>query len=182
MNKIAPKTPGGQIKVITDASELILWLAAKAKASEPQVEMPKGMIRLFDIVVTEFEEEGCLEEPWDWPEWFSNEFYSLYELETERCSAIVSWLATNCYAEIINRKETLYADYFIRALVAGVLENNRGGSALVRFTVEGPITKVRSTAAFQSLHGFRIWVNVRNCAPEVGPNRRKIKSGWLKDL
>ncbi|MER8722513.1 hypothetical protein NKH64_29995 [Mesorhizobium sp. M0999] len=182
MAKIALRIPGGKIKVITDASELILWLVAKAKASEPQVDMPKGMIRLFDGVVTEFVEEGVLEVPWDWSEWFSDQLYSLYELETETCSARVSWLATNCYAELINRGCAIYADYFIKALVAGVLGNGFMASAPMEFAIDGPITKVRSTRAFHNDYGFNVRVDVRNCAPEVDPNRAKITSRWLKDL
>ncbi|UVK38766.1 hypothetical protein LHFGNBLO_000050 [Mesorhizobium sp. AR10] len=176
------KPTGRKTIPITDPRDLIWWLAAAAKASEPQVEMPKGMIRLFDIVVTEFVEEGVLEVPWDWSEWFSDQLYSLYELETETCSARVSWLATNCYAELINRGHAVYADYFIKALAAGVLSKSFGAGATMEFTVVGPITKVRSTSAFHSIYGFKVRVDVGNCAPEVNPHGATITSRWLKDL
>ncbi|MBZ9725305.1 hypothetical protein LB554_15240 [Mesorhizobium sp. CO1-1-11] len=119
--------------------------------------MPKGAIRLFDPVVAEFVEEGFLAEPWDWGEWFNNEFYCLYELETQKCSPIVSWLATDCYAEIIKGYGPLKADYFVEALAKAVLP-----VGALEITREARSTKTRSTISFEAEFGLRVAVDITN--------------------
>ncbi|TIM05492.1 hypothetical protein [Mesorhizobium sp.] len=172
MNKTVPKKPTRRMKTVTDQRELILWLSAEAKAGEPQVDLPKPMVWLFDTVVSAFADTGVLEPPWDWNEWLRETLPEMYSPDTELCSAKVSWLATDCYAELINRRERLQADYFIKALAHGVLGSVMfSDEGYLTFTKKGALTDVRSTAAFHREYGFKIRVNVRRPVPRPVPRR-----------
>lgn len=174
MNRTAPKKPTHKMNIMTDQRELILWLSAAAKISQPQDDVPKPMIQLFDTVVSAFADTGVMEPPTDWREWLGETLPEMYSPDTELCSAKVSWLATDCYAELINHKERLQADYFIEALAHGVLGSVMfSNEGYLTFTKKGVLTEVCSTAVFHNQYGFKVRVDVRRPVPRPVPVRRR---------